>query len=165
MKILLSSTVSYNLWVNERLVNLFRSVDQSLIEQAVVSSFPSIRATLLHLWDVEVLWLARLNGVSPTDFPSKTFKGSNEEIYQNLLKSSQDFVDYVVNKPVESFYESIAYTLLTAQGDFRNDAGDMIQHCMNHQSFHRGQLITMARQLGITEFPRTDYIMYKRQLS
>jgi uncharacterized damage-inducible protein DinB len=162
MKSLLSDYTRYNFWVNERLVNLFKSVDPQLIDKEIVSSFPSIRATLLHLWDVETLWLLRLNGISPTEFPSKNFKGGHDDIYQGLLKSSQDFVDFVQEKPVEFFYDDITFTLMTASGTFTQSAGDMVHHCMNHQTFHRGQLITMARQLGITEFPRTDYIMFKR---
>jgi uncharacterized damage-inducible protein DinB len=39
----------------------------------------------------------------------------------------------------------------------------MIWHCINHQSFHRGQLVTFARQLGITDIPSTDYIVYLRE--
>ena len=85
MKQLLSESARYNVWANEHLVNLFRSVDDDYINENVVSSFPSIRATLTHIWDVETLWLERLKGHSPTTFPSKNFKGSNEMLYNKLL--------------------------------------------------------------------------------
>lgn len=164
MKKQLIEYVRYNLWVNTRLVALFQNSDDSLISKEIISSFPSIRTTLIHLWDVEVLWLMRLQGTSPTDFPSKDFKGSNAEVYANLLAISQSFLNFVEKQPAKYFTQSISFTILSATGEFKHEAADMIHHCMNHQTFHRGQLITMARQVGITAFPRTDFIMFKREM-
>ena len=157
--------VRYNLWVNTRLVTLFQNSEDSLISKEIVSSFPSIRATLIHLWDVEVLWMMRLQGTSPKEFPSKNFTGSNAEVYINLLAASKAFLDFVETQPAKFFNQSIIFTLLSATGEFKHEAADMIHHCMNHQTFHRGQLITMARQVGITAFPRTDFIVFKREMS
>ncbi len=156
--------VQYNLWVNTRLVALFQNSDDFLISKEIVSSFPSIRATLIHLWDVEVLWMMRLQGESPKEFPSKNFKGSNAEVYANLLSTSKAFLDFVENQPAKFFNQPINFTLISATGAFKHEAADMIHHCMNHQTFHRGQLITMARQVGITAFPRTDFIVFKREI-
>lgn len=164
MKSLMLDYAHYNLWVNTRLIEMFKNADDDLISQRVESSFPSIRATLMHLWDVETVWLSRLKGVSPTMFPSTNFTGNNEEVYNKLLSVSTKFVNFVENQPEEYFNQILSFTLLTASGTFNQKAVDMILHCMNHQSFHRGQIITMARQLGFTQFPRTDFIMFKREL-
>lgn len=37
---------------------------------------------------------------------------------------------------------------------------DIILHVFNHATYHRGQLITMGRQVGLTLPPRTDYIYF-----
>ena len=66
MKNLMLDYVHYNLWVNTRLVEMFKDADDELVSHEVQSSFPSIRHTMIHLWDVETLWLSRLKGVSPT---------------------------------------------------------------------------------------------------
>jgi uncharacterized damage-inducible protein DinB len=153
----------YNLWANQRLVDLFREAGEAVVNAAVVSSFPSIRATLLHLWDVEVLWLERLKGESPREFPSKTFTGSNEDIFNHLVEASANFVQFIENQPDSYFHENLTFGLLTVAGTQEQTPTDMIHHCMNHQTMHRGQLITMARQLGITNFPRTDYIIWARE--
>jgi len=34
---------------------------------------------------------------------------------------------------------------------------------MNHGTFHRGQLVTMGRSLGLTDPPKTDFIHYLRE--
>jgi uncharacterized damage-inducible protein DinB len=164
MKQMLLDYVRYNLYCNEKFVELFKQYDDDLIEKEIISSFSSIRNTLLHLWDAQTLWLSRLNGISPTEFPSKNFTGNNAEVYQKLIDNSKQFLQFVENQPPQFFKKKITFNILSASGTFSHTAQDMIHHCMNHQSFHRGQLVTMARQLGIKQFPRTDFIIFKREL-
>lgn len=152
----------YNLWANRRMVECFQAAGDDLVNATVVSSFPSIRLTLMHLWSVEVVWLERLYGRSPQTFPSADFNGTNAELYEHLLTSSTQFAQFIADQDEAFFSEPIEFTLLTASGVFRQLPKDMIHHCFNHQTMHRGQLITMGRQLGLTSFPRTDYIMWVR---
>jgi uncharacterized damage-inducible protein DinB len=152
----------YNLWANTGLVELFQQQPDALIEQPVISSFPSIRETLLHLWSVEVVWMDRLKGISPADFPAKTFTGSNAELYDNLLASSRNLIELVESSAEQFFVTPIEFTFLASPDTQRQIPQDIFHHLFNHQTMHRGQLITMGRQLGITAFPRTDYIIWVR---
>ena len=45
---------------------------------------------------------------------------------------------------------------------FSNTIADIINHVINHGTYHRGQLITMMRTLGYTDLGATDYIAYCR---
>jgi uncharacterized damage-inducible protein DinB len=90
MKKLVADYARYNLWANERIISVVKEMDTSLIDKDLGSSFPSIRQTLLHIWDVETLWLQRLKGENPTAFPSKSFTGSHEEIYASPRTISDD---------------------------------------------------------------------------
>jgi uncharacterized damage-inducible protein DinB len=164
IKNLLLDYVRYNLWVNTRLVELFKNADDDIVSHTITSSFPSIRDTLIHLWDVETLWLARLRGVSPKSFPSENFNGSNAEVYEKLVAISTEFVHFVESQNDDFFDKILTFSILSAKGEFHQKSTDMIHHCMNHQTFHRGQIITMARQLGVTQFPRTDFIIFKREM-
>jgi len=38
----------------------------------------------------------------------------------------------------------------------------MLQHVFNHATYHRGQLVTMLRQLGQDKIPDTDFYTYCR---
>jgi uncharacterized damage-inducible protein DinB len=164
MKKYITNYVRYNLWANTRLVEVFKKQDDALISKHIESSFPSVRETMMHLWDVEVLWLARLQGQSPTVFPSKSFSGSNTELFENLLVASKKFVTFVEKQPAKYFItDEINYKTIKLDGAFVNKPYEMMWHCMNHQSFHRGQLVMFARQLGITTIPSTDFIIYLRE--
>ncbi len=39
---------------------------------------------------------------------------------------------------------------------------EAVLHCMNHSTFHRGQLITIFRQLGFKKLFSTDLIAFSR---
>jgi uncharacterized damage-inducible protein DinB len=164
MKQMFVEYARYNLWANENLIKLFRTVDDALISQEVESSFPSIRQTLLHIWDAESLWLERLNGNSPKVFPSKNFVGLNEAVFDGLLESSLALVNFIENKPALFFREKCTFSLISLNTEMTQKVKDMIMHTMNHSTFHRGQLVTMCRQLGISPIPRTDLIIYSRDI-
>jgi uncharacterized damage-inducible protein DinB len=159
----LSDYARYNHWANKGLADLFRQQSDAWLETPIVSSFPSVRDTFLHLWSVEDVWHQRLQGHSPAQFIAKAFTGSNAEIFDGLLGLSQALVEFVDAQPAAYFETPIAFTLLTAPGTQAQLPGDMLLHLFNHQTMHRGQLITLGRQLGLSAFPRTDYIIWLRE--
>ncbi|PYQ50925.1 MAG: damage-inducible protein DinB, partial [Acidobacteria bacterium] len=52
----------------------------------------------------------------------------------------------------------IAYQNLANQ-TWEYSLGQMMQHLMNHSTYHRGQIVTMLRQLG-AKGVSTDYLLY-----
>jgi uncharacterized damage-inducible protein DinB len=40
----------------------------------------------------------------------------------------------------------------------------MLLHCFNHASYHRGQVVTMMRQFDLDEIPALDLVVYQRSL-
>jgi uncharacterized damage-inducible protein DinB len=46
--------------------------------------------------------------------------------------------------------------------NFNNKVSGIIKHVVNHGSFHRGQVVTILRTLGINTIPSTDYIQWLR---
>jgi uncharacterized damage-inducible protein DinB len=162
MKEIYISYTAYNLWANRRMVEVFSDLSDNLLEAPIVSSFPSVRRTLLHIWDAETLWLERLQGHSPTVFPSKSFDGSNMEVFTNLIRVSERFNSFVASQPDGFFGETMSFTTLS-YGPQTQRAFEMVHHCMNHSTMHRGQLITMGRQLGVDKFPPTDFAYFLRE--
>jgi uncharacterized damage-inducible protein DinB len=154
---------NYNLWANERMVSLFREQTLALLHQELVSSFPSIHLTLLHLWAVEDIWFERMKGNQPGAFLSSGFTGMEQEVFEGLIAKSTAIRDYIEEKDEDFLQKPITFGLLTATGQFTHAPSEMMHHLFNHQTSHRGQLITMGRQLGIKEFPRTDYIIWARE--
>ena len=162
MKNIYTQYCRYNLWANEKLTAIFKDLDEEKADQFIESSFPSVKKTILHIWDAEVIWLKRLKGEMPKEFPSISFEGTAIEAIDGLLRTSQDFIDFVESKEEPFFNQTFTVQTITS-GEYTQKAFDMIHHCMNHSTYHRGQLLTMARQLGLKKLPSTDMIFYLRE--
>ena len=152
----------YNVWANERISSILSKLSDEQLERELVSSFGSLRKTLLHIWDAESLWLERLKGKNPTEFPSKHFKGDNKEAFKLLSTGSRAFSQFVARQNV-SFLKQEIETRSMAGIAFQQPAYNYIHHCMNHSTFHRGQLITLARQVGLDSFQSIDFTTYCRE--
>ena len=152
----------YNLWANRRIVELFASLTEAQAEQHIESSYPSVKRTMLHVWDAEVIWLSRLREAPIWEFPSKNFKGDFQTASAGLLATSTEFLAQVEATAEADFAKELSFSTITS-GDYNHRVFEMIHHCMNHSTYHRGQLITFARQLGLRDLPSTDMILYLRE--
>lgn len=152
--------VHYNNWANQIICESIEKLTDVQFEQTIVSSFPSIRTTLLHIWDAQDVWLNRLNNNSPSAFPSHQFQGDKEEAIDTLLKNTEAWVHYFMHPGLE--VEQLISFKDTQGTSYQQTISEITLHCMNHSTYHRGQLITMLRQLEISAVPSTDYIRYLR---
>ncbi len=153
---------NYNYWANETLVKLIdKSITEEKLDTTIISSFPSLRKTVYHIWDAEHIWIKRLNGESLLDWPSKSFNGKFSSGMDKMLLNSKSFIEFVERSSDEEL--SIPFTYLNTEGkSFSNPIWEAVLHCMNHSTYHRGQVVTMMRQLAIENIPSTDYITYSR---
>lgn len=151
----------YNAWANDQILNWLFAQPEELLERETPSSFPTLRLTLLHIWDAQDIWMRRLQGREATNFPSAQFKGSLQEIKTGLQANSAQFSDMIQQCPDPFFSGHIRYK--NSKGtEFSTANAEVILHCMQHGTYHRGQIVTMARSLGITDPPQTDYIAFVR---
>jgi uncharacterized damage-inducible protein DinB len=161
MKDLLLNYARYNLWANKRLCDFLAQAEEEKLNQEIVSSFASIRKTVFHVYGAQSLWLQRLGGVSPSVFPSYETKSSSETL-SALLETSQQLIDYV-NSHTEEELQTEIDNKNVAGNKFRSKICDIIQHVVNHATYHRGQVITMLRQVGYTKLFDSDYIVFCRE--
>ncbi len=152
----------YNLWANQTICGFIIKAGEAIADVEQPGSFPTVRKTLLHIWDAQFIWLSRLNGTSLSEFPSKNFNGNLSAACDGLLNSSQQFIDYVngLNRNPDSI---ISYQTLDGK-KFENATSDIILHCMNHSTYHRGQIINLLRGAGFTEVGSTDYMRFCRSI-
>lgn len=161
MKAIYTDITQYNTWANHRLAKIIKTFSKEQFEQQIDSSFPSIRATMLHIWDAEVIWHQRMKGLSLTAFPSTQFDGTQEEAVSGWLFHSAEFEAFIAKQP-PSFFEQPIDFFDTKGTAYQRKAWEIIHHCMNHSTYHRGQLVTFFRQVGLAKIPSTDYIFYLR---
>jgi uncharacterized damage-inducible protein DinB len=153
---------SYNLWANKKICKFILDAGDSIADETIKSSFHSIRKTLYHTWDAQVIWSKRLHGDPANTWPSHNFTGSLSEAASLFIESSEDYVRFT-EKMNDSAAESIiTYKALDGTA-YVSSVEEIIMHVMNHGTFHRGQLISMLRIAGADQLGSTDMIRFFRE--
>jgi uncharacterized damage-inducible protein DinB len=157
MDTMLKRYATYNEWANAQMAAWLAQASDDMMEREIESSFPTLRQTVLHIWNAEYLWLQALKGLPTGDVPGKSFEGNSAQLLEAWLKASAEFRAYVQAMSDDELRGS-----RDTGGKSPLAVADIIQHCMNHSTYHRGQLITMGRQAGLENPPRTDFIYFVR---
>ncbi|MGG9960502.1 DinB family protein [Ferruginibacter sp. SUN106] len=161
MKELLQQYAGYNVWANNILFERIRKLSEEKIQQEIVSSFPSVYKTIVHMWQAENIWWQRLQLVENISPLSETFKGSFADAVAGLALQSRQWADWVNGANDTQLTDVFAF--VRNKEPFTMKVNDMLLHLFNHATFHRGQLVTLLRQLGETDnIPSTDFSTYTR---
>ena len=162
MKKLLLQYAAYNVWANQKLIDCIDNLTDEQIKREIDSSFKSIYATLIHLWDAESIWWQRVKLQEQIEVPGSHFNGSVLELGNNLLRQSKQWKEWV-DIATEAALEHEFIYRNSKKEQFKQPVYDTLIHLFNHQSYHRGQLITMFHQVGLENIPNTDFISFGRK--
>jgi uncharacterized damage-inducible protein DinB len=160
MKQLLQQYATYNVWANKTLLDRISKLSEVQINKEIASSFSSVYKTIKHMWLAEEAWWQRIKLVENPVLQSETFTGSFEELYTQFAKQSQQWKDWVDAASDNQLNHVFAYVRNKEQ--HKMNVYDMLQHVFNHGTYHRGQLVTLLRQLGEDKIPATDYVAWCR---
>lgn len=153
--------VDYHYWARDRMFAALEQISTDDYVKPLGNSFASIRDTVVHLYHAEWVWLERWNGNSPAAAPAGSYPdlASIRTAWQAL------------EQKVRSYVSGLEGDRVNERLDYRNLAGlaanssrwSMIQHVVNHATFHRGQVTTMIRQVGGKAPASQDLITYYRE--
>ncbi|SRR5258708_31408399 len=145
----------YNLWANERLTSWLMTIDRNTLYENTGSSFRTIDRTLQHILSAQIYWHAIIAKGQINEFNQSVKENAVDEVMSDLVISSQQLVNSLSISNEQQLLESIHVS------DSTQSRYEYILHVVNHSSYHRGQVVTMCRALGITEeLPPTDYDAY-----
>ena len=147
---------AYNHWANQQFANWLRSASEEDLNREIESSYSTLKETILHIWGAEYLWLQVVRDESTDNSPAANFNGSKDDLLDGWIRASERFCDHVKTMSLAELQAKRP----RSRADGYTVIADMILHCMNHSTQHRGQLITMGRQAGLTDVPRTDFMYY-----
>lgn len=148
---------AYDFWANSLFVRRLDREPSELLDSEVPSSFSSLRQTVLHMRNAEHVWLSRIIG-GPLNWPAEA-----DEAVGTLLKHSVLLRDHVAALTDRDLERVVSYKDLKGR-EHHNAVWQMLMHCFNHSTYHRGQLVTIMRHLGMDEIPASDMIVYFRSL-
>lgn len=151
---------AYNLWANNILVEVLKTLDTDKLNVEFVSSFNSLRKTLYHIYDAEKIWYQRITKSEHLEWPpSKHFTLTDKP--EVILEASQKMYNLVIDGEDVFLKDYTSYR--DSKGiEYKTNNEEILHHVFNHSAFHRGQIITLLRQAGINQLPSTDFITFIR---
>jgi len=154
--------LDYHYWARDRLLEAVAPLTSEQLTVDRGNSFPSIHATIVHLYGADWIWLSRWEGVSPTALPS-----ANE--FPDLAAVRAAWRD--IETRLRALVDRLGEDGIQRPIEYRGPTGvlqaqlfwQMFQHLVNHGSYHRGQVTTMLRQIGMAPPKSLDLIAFYRE--
>lgn len=159
MKEICKQYAAYNLWANQRLIEMILQLTPAEQQKALPGSFESIFKLLQHMWDAESIWWQRIKLLEPIVLPSKTTRDDIAELGQGLLQQSKKWMEWTDSASKPALEHVVAYRN-SKKEQFKQPVFQIILHVINHQTYHRGQLVNQLRQLEKENIPPTDFIIW-----
>jgi uncharacterized damage-inducible protein DinB len=151
---------AYNSWATNHVFDVLATMPTDKYMQDMKGSHGSIHTTLVHMVGAEKVWLERFQDAAQP-FLSENPPASLAELKVVWEKVGYDTAKWLGMMTDKKLGET--FTMKTAQGDtFTHVFWQAFQHVVNHSSYHRGQVITMMRQLGVKPVS-TDLIRFYRE--
>jgi len=150
----------YDKWATNRILEAVSSVPADKYLEDLRSSHGGIHATLVHIYSSDTVWYRRWTGSSAT-----AHIGKDEVPDLSSLKAR--WTSY--QGDLDRFLRTVDEAKLMAPLSYKDLKGNphseplfqQMQHLVNHASYHRGQVVTMMRQVGATPVG-TDLITFYR---
>jgi len=154
--------INFHYWARNRMLEALEPLSLEQFTQELGGSFGSVRNTIVHTLSAECVWLLRWNGENP---PGMLAPGG----YPDLAAVRHAWTDNEAK--MRQFFEPLDEAGLQKVIPYKTFAGletasplwQMLQHVVNHASYHRGQITTLLRQLGAAPPKGTDLIAYYRE--
>lgn len=153
--------LDYNYWARDRMFAALEALTPEQLDRDMGNSFKSIRDTVTHVYAAEWVWYSRWQGTSP-----KALLTTDSFADLAALRTAWVALEAQIRAFVEELGEAgiqrvFAFTLFSGQSG-ASPFWQMLQHVVNHGSYHRGQVTTMLRQLGAKPPQSLDMIAFYR---
>jgi uncharacterized damage-inducible protein DinB len=152
----LNELFDYNYWARDRQLQAGAGLTGEQFLRPLGNSFPSLRDTLTHLLAVECLWLERWRGrsprtlLAPAELPTLA---ALSQRWQTVEREMREYLGGLSDEAIEC-----PLTCVSTRGQaWTYPLWRMILHLLHHQSYHRGQVTALLRQLGVQP-PKVDFL-------
>jgi uncharacterized damage-inducible protein DinB len=156
----------YTEWANGLALEAAGHLSDQDLRHDFKISHGSILGTLVHMAGAEWIWLERWHGRSPSGAEAWSLWSTEacpelqilNDRWRELRETRASFINGLDEMRLG---QGISFHLLN--GDYNSmRLVDQMQHVANHATLHRGQIVGMIRQLGLTP-PATDLLFYLRR--
>jgi uncharacterized damage-inducible protein DinB len=153
----------FNIWANEKVFEHLKTLPSEFYRKETKSVFPSVSAVLVHMYQVDYVWLKAMKGENFHDIVATLGQLTDDLQAASLDEMELKFME--LSRKYDSFISS--QKNITSQttihhphfGTLESNYADLIQHVVNHGTYHRGHISAILNQLG-HKGASIDYIFY-----
>jgi len=152
---------AYNAWANRRFFAALEPVRAEQYLRDLKSSHGGLHGTLCHIVWAEQLWLNRwLGKPNPAVLQGRDLAtlAAARARWEAIESERAGFLAGLTDRRLD---DTVAVKPSTG-GEYRHTFREMFRHAIDHSSYHRGQLVTLLRQVGATP-PGTGLIVFYRE--
>jgi len=157
----LTTLLDYHYWARDRLLEALEPLTPEQFTRDMGNSFRSIRDTAAHIYAAEWAWHSRWLGQSPTALLPYDMFPDVATLRRTWIDHEARMRAFLSNRDESGINEVIEYTLISGHTG-ASVLWQMAQHVVNHATYHRGQIVTMLRQLGAAPPKPMDLIAFYR---
>lgn len=159
MKEIIQNLVRYNTWANTRYSKWIESLPIGDLDKEVNSSYNTLTKTLGHIIDAQQFWTLFLKDVIYTSYQWNNCKAYSPIFFTAFMESTIQFEECCNSFTESDLQEKRKFDTPWAVNEL--SLSNYIIHTINHNSYHRGQIVTISHQLGHTDnIPHSEYSFY-----
>ena len=154
----IATLYEYTRWATEKTLESCAPLSSEDLRRPTGDSFGSVHATLTHLYGADWVWLERWHGRSPRALPKPEELESFEALSSRWREVQDGQRAFVKTMTPARMDETLTYVNFAGQ-TCTYALGETMLHVANHGTYHRGQVVTLLRQLGRKAIS-TDYLRW-----
>ncbi len=155
--------LNYHYWARDRMLDAVELLPAEQYTRDMGNSFRSIRDTLVHTYSAEWIWYSRWQRHSPAGMLAP-------ESFADAASLRATWRDH--EEKMRTFFGGLDAAGISQVIEYKSLAGlasasvlwHMLQHVVNHATYHRGQVTTMLRQLEAAPPRSMDLIAFYREI-
>ncbi|MFV0388151.1 MAG: DinB family protein [Pyrinomonadaceae bacterium] len=155
----LKNRVEYNEWAIERYLNWLKPQPKELLQKRLPSSCAGIFETFKHIWEAQEYWRGAVCDANDFVRVWELSEISCEQVFTGLEESSKKFTAAVNLFDEKQLLENVLIENNWLKCNLQRF--EYIEQVVSHGIYHRGQIVTLAHNLGIEHAPETDYLAWK----
>ncbi|MBV8818358.1 MAG: DinB family protein [Acidobacteriaceae bacterium] len=150
--------LEYTAWASNLVLDACAQLPEDVSSRDLQASHGGLTSTLRHIYLADFAWFHRL-AQKPFSRP-QPFEPGLDELRQQWTALHTQLRDLVAAFSDAEIAETLPYTSFKGEAQAA-PRWQMVLHLVNHATLHRGQVMSMLRQLGHVP-PATDLIFFYR---
>jgi len=137
-------------WANHTLLDVAAKLGEEAVAREIGRQFsePTLKGLFFHVYGVDLLWLARWRGVSPSAPPKEAEDGPTlAALAARWAALERDQAIYLESLRESDLDRAVQFRLLSGK-EYTQPLGLLLHHVTDHGTHHRSEIATMLTMVS-----------------